>query len=516
MNIHDTIQQPGTVLLVGAGSEAGLLTIRALQAVRGADAIVYDDLLDPSILGEAGESCELVSVGKRWNSHKKEQEEIHEILIGLAGSGKKVVRLKGGDPTVFGRGGEEYLALQEAGIRCEMIPGISSCIAAPEHMGIPVTHRGLASSFTVVTGHGARETAEEYQTLAALKGTLVFLMGLRKAGEIAEGLLGAGKDPQTPVAVLSRVFTEQERRLDGELRELAEIAQNAEAPAILVIGPTAGLHLRASADAAQKAPAESGIPGTAISPVPEAAVAEHPRPSVLIVGTQSFTRRLASLMREHGLSALRFPCIELAPQPQEIPAAEEFADYSWLVFTSANGVRIFLEELRNRNGDIRSLSHIRIACIGPGTAAALKEAFLHADLVPETYTAEALADELAKAVKPGEKVLILRAQDSNPILTKTLESEKILYKDCKIYSARYMEQAMPGEGRPFDYIVFASAGGVRAFFSANRIPEGAIPVCIGEITAMELKRLTGDSGLVAAECSARGIVNAIINHSEGR
>ena len=170
-------QEWGTVYLVGAGSAAGMLTREGLRLLRQADCIVYDDLLDASVLAEAGASCERISVGKRYKSHKKEQEEIHEILIEKARQGKLVVRLKGGDPTVFGRGGEEYLAVTGEGIRCEIIPGVSSCIAAPAHMGIPVTHRGLASSFTVVTGHGAKETAESYETLAGLKGTLVYLMG---------------------------------------------------------------------------------------------------------------------------------------------------------------------------------------------------------------------------------------------------------------------------------------------------------------------------------------------------
>ena len=481
--------KPGTVYLVGAGSDAGMITREGLRLIRRADCIVYDDLLDSAVLAEADESCERIAVGKRYKAHKKEQGEIHRILIDEARQGKMVVRLKGGDPTVFGRGGEEFLALQEAGIHCEIIPGISSCIAAPAHMGIPVTHRGMASSFTVVTGHGAGETAESFETLAGLKGTLVFLMGLHKAGEIAEGLLKAGKDPQTPVSVLSCVFSENEERRDGTLAELAGIARNAQTPAILVIGQTAGLHLR---DRQEKAPRS------------------------LIVGTASFTGKMAALLHEHGLPADECPCIGIVPDCRQIPEAEELSDYDWMVFTSANGVRIFFEEMSRRKMDIRRLGRMKFACIGPGTAALLEEKFLYADLVPAVYTADALAEELTETVLPGEKVLILRARVSNPILTKTLEREKIQYKDCKIYNVQYLDRFRPEEDRRYAYVVFASAGGVRSFLSANEMPEGAEPVCIGGSTAGELERLTGLRGTIADECTVQGILHAIVTHHGSR
>ena len=208
----------GKVWIVGAGSEAGLITVKGLEAVRRAQVIIYDDLLDHALLEQAPAGCELICVGKRKNSHKKEQEEINELLIDRARRGMRVVRLKGGDPTVFGRGGEEALALQEAGVLCEMVPGVSTCISAPEHFGIPVTHRGLASSFTVVTGHGAGKTAESYEVLAGLKGTLVFLMGHSKAGEIADGLMRAGMDSETPVSVLSHVYMPRHLRWPGSSR----------------------------------------------------------------------------------------------------------------------------------------------------------------------------------------------------------------------------------------------------------------------------------------------------------
>ena len=465
----------GKVWITGAGSEAGLITVRGLQAVRGAEVIVYDDLLDHAILGEAPEGCELICVGKRKNAHKMEQEEIHEVLLDRARKGLKVVRLKGGDPTVFGRGGEEALAMEAAGIPYEMIPGVSSCIAAPEHFGISITQRGLASS---------------------------------------DGLMKAGKDPQKPACVLSRAFMAGEKRVDGCLGNLGEIAKQAQAPSILVIGQTAAMHL-----ASPEAPAETT------------------RHTALVVGTRSFTAKMAAALRKDGVGAVEFPCVELVAQKQEIP--EGFEEYDWLVFTSANGVRIFLEELGERKTDLRKLAHLKIACIGSGTAAALSEAHLYADLVPETFTSEGLAQALVNNVGKDEKILILRAAEGNPLLTNKLKNEKILYRDCRIYRAQYSDPAGRNEtlagseepaGRnaepcggtgdpaqrffdrkgeaaeePCDLIVFASAGGVRSFLENNGLPESVQPFCIGALTAAELERLTGRKAVVARECSVEGI-----------
>ena len=509
----------GKVWIVGAGSEAGLITVRGMEAVRCAQVIIYDDLLDRALLDQAPAGCELICVGKRKNSHKKEQEEIHELLIDRARRGFRVVRLKGGDPTVFGRGGEEALALEEAGLPYEMVPGVSTCISAPEHFGIPVTHRGLASSFTVVTGHGAGETAESFTTLAGIKGTLVFLMGHSKAGEIAEGLIKAGMAQETPASVLSRVYMPDEKRVDGTLGNLGDIAREVQAPAVIVIGKTAAMHLE---PAEEKATPEVYCAEEKATPEVHCAGA----PTALIVGTRSFTRKVAAALREDGIDAREFPCIEVIPQTEEIPEEREMKEYDWLVFTSANGVRVFLEEIDRRRADIRNLAKAKIACIGPGTAAALEEARLYADLVPEEYITEALADALTRNVRKNEKVLILRAAEGNPLLTNKLENEKILYKDCTVYRTQYSRpEQQPGRpelqkgalsfdrqaadpGRPVtqdaDLIIFGSAGGVRAFLENNEL--GSMqPLCIGALTAAELERLTGKKAVTPDSCSVEGI-----------
>ena len=477
----------GKVWIVGAGSEAGLITVKGLEAVRRAQVIIYDDLLDHALLEQAPAGCELICVGKRKNSLKKEQEEIHKLLIDRARGGFRVVRLKGGDPTVFGRGGEEALALQEAGVPCEMVPGVSTCISAPEHFGIPVTHRGLASSFTVVTGHGAGKTEESFTTLAGIRGTLVFLMGHSKAAEIAEGLMEAGMDPETPASVLSRAYMPDEKRVDGTLRNLGDIAKKVQAPAVIVIGKTASMHLKSPEITGEETSAGDYF-------------SKNAQPTALIVGTRSFTRKVAAALREDGAAAIEFPCVEVIPQTEEIPEEKELKEYDWLVFTSANGVRIFLEEIDRRRVDIRNFAKAKIACIGPGTAAALEETRLYADLIPEVYTTEALAEALTRNVRVGEKVLILRAAEGNPLLTNKLKNEKILYKDCAVYRTQYIQS----ETQDADLIIFGSAGGVRAFLENNEL--GSMqPLCIGALTAAELERLTGKKAVTPDSCSVEGI-----------
>jgi uroporphyrinogen III methyltransferase/synthase len=260
-------------------------------------------------------------------------------------------------------------------------------------------------------------------------------------------------------------------------------------------------------------------------------------PTALVVGTRSFTSKVAKALREDGVNAIEFPCVEVIPQTEEIPEEKELKEYDWLVFTSANGVRIFLKETCRRRVDIRSLAHLKIACIGPGTAAALEEARLYADLIPETYTTEALADTLAQNVRKDEKVLILRAAEGNPLLTNKLENEKILYRDCAVYRTQYREPeeqyrepeeqynrpetqyarpeepqgALSFDRQAADLIIFGSAGGVRAYLENHRLDDRVTPLCIGALTAAELERLTGKKAAVPDSCSVEGIRQCVKN-----
>ena len=498
----------GSVTLVGAGCGPGLITAAGLEAVRQAEVLVYDALLDSALLKEAPADCEMIPAGKRCGAHSVLQDEISRILCDKAMEGKRVVRLKGGDSFVFGRGGEECLCLEAAGIPVSVIPGVTSAVAVPEHFGIPVTHRGAAQSFTVVTGRSGTGEAENYGALAALKGTLVFLMGIRSLGEITGRLMENGKDPETPAAVLTRGFSPEEGRIDGTLSTIASLAEDAPTPGILVVGETADMHLGDSAGAAGPL---SGC-------------------SAVVAGTRHFAEKTARRLRELGAEASPAVCMEIVPLKNNIP--EIFEGYDWLVFTSANGTGIFFETLRERGTDLRHLGKVRFACIGPGTAEQLLHHGFCADLVPERYTARDLGEALAevcgreaeKSCPEGKgtaagRILILRAEQGSPELTEALKRAGVSYEDRKIYRTDPVDPETGPAGENIgperqkagrhDYLVFGSAGCVRAWFRYRGIPEGTVPVCIGRYTEAELGKYLGGRCLTAESYTADGIAEAI-------
>ncbi len=481
----------GSVVLVGAGCGRGLLTLNGAQALANAEAVVYDDLIDEELLSLVPENAERVYVGKRSGAHSKKQPEINQILIDLASAGKRVVRLKGGDSFVFGRGGEEYLALSGAGIPCRLIPGVTSSVAVPENAGIPVTHRGIARSFTVITGHTATDTGENYEALAKLDGTLVFLMGLHDYPQITRKLIDCGKSADTPASVLSRGFSPQQKRIDGTLGTIADLSKDAATPAILVIGKVADFHME----------------DTIKTPLKNV--------RITVTGSESFTRKLQHMLREMGAYTDRLVTLRIEPKTQEIP--ERFDSYDWIVFTSSNGVEVFFDTIRDRDLDLRALSALKFACIGKGTADKLREHGFHADFIPERFTAKDLGAALAAAVSKDDRILILRATNGSPELSEELTAAGMTFEDRKVYDT---ENAVFEYGETTsdvtlklsesDYLVFASAGGVKAFFASSDIPEGCTPVCIGKLTADELKKHTNCSYLTADTFTAEGICSAIL------
>ena len=482
----------GKVVLVGAGCGKGLLTVQGLEAVQRADVVVYDALLDEDILWETKPDCERLYVGKRSGHHSISQNEINRILVQKAKENKSVVRLKGGDSFVFGRGGEEMLYLQKERIPCEVIPGVSSAIAVPEHFGIPVTHRGVAQSFSVITGHEAGENRENYSALAKLNGTLVFLMGLSRVEEIAGELIDNGKSADTPAVVLSRGYSSEEARFDGTLGTIAKIAKEAKAPAILLVGETAGMRLTEK-------------PGLPLSGA-----------TVTATGTVSFTRRLEEVLSALGAFVRRVPHLAIVPQTGQIP--DDFADYDWLVFTSANGVDVFFWYLRTAGKDLRKLFHLKFACIGDGTRRKLWDYGIMADFVPKSFTAQELGRSLPMQMEKGERVLILRAENGSPQLTEELDAAGVRYEDRKLYRTKAIQSNVSAgntaiceepdgnrgasvneeQGLPFrcetDYLVFASAEGVRTFFENGGTVCEATIVCIGELTAAALREIDKEAG----------------------
>ena len=458
-------REAGKVWLVGAGCGGPeLITVKGLSLVKSCDVLLYDSLSAKELLDRARPDCERIDVGKRYGGRAASQEEINRLLIQKAQEGKTVVRLKGGDPYVFGRGGEEMLALLEAGIACEEVPGISSAFAAPAAAGIPVTHRGLSRSVTVLTASSLTEGAEQmteadYEALARLSGTLVILMGMHHLKELTDRLIGAGMSPSRPAAVVMEGATKRQRWVRAPLERLAEEAVRAglKAPSVIVIGETASLHLAPMSFSQTDALPQGASEQQACGPLSGARVA--------VTGTDGFAARLSVALRKQGAETVDLSFLETVPTEQPLP---EISGFSWLVFTSPNGVRLFQKKMRQERRDLRGLAGKKIAVIGPGTGEALAESGLFYDLMPQIHDAAHLGAALAERMEGKERALLLRSELGSPALTRELSAAGREYHDFPLYELRakpeQREEAFRRlrEAQP-DYLLFGSASGVRSF-----------------------------------------------------
>ena len=458
-------REAGKVWLVGAGCGGPeLITVKGLSLVKSCDVLLYDSLSAKELLDRARPDCERIDVGKRYGGRAASQEEINRLLIQKAQEGKTVVRLKGGDPYVFGRGGEEMLALLEAGIACEEVPGISSAFAAPAAAGIPVTHRGLSRSVTVLTASSLTEGAEQmtgadYEALARLSGTLVILMGMHHLKELTDRLIGAGMSPSCPAAVVMEGATKRQRWVRAPLERLAEEAVRAglKAPSVIVIGETASLHLAPMSFSETDALPQGASEQQACGPLSGACVA--------VTGTDGFAARLSVALRKQGAETVDLSFLETVPTEQPLP---EISGFSWLVFTSPNGVRLFQKKMRQERRDLRGLAGKKIAVIGPGTGEALAESGLFYDLMPQIHDAAHLGAALAERMEGKERALLLRSELGSPALTRELSAAGREYHDFPLYELRakpeQREEAFRRlrEAQP-DYLLFGSASGVRSF-----------------------------------------------------
>lgn len=577
----------GKVYLTGGGcGDAGLLTLKALDVLRDCSVVVYDSLVPEELLELTRAGCEKIYVGKRYGNHAMKQDEINALLVQKAQEGKTVVRLKGGDPYVFGRGGEEFLALQKAGICCEEIPGISSAIAVPAAAGIPVTHRGLSASVTVVTGTAADTEGQErlrmdFDTLARLEGTLVVLMGMHHLQEIVDGLMTAGKSPDTACAVIMEGTTKRQRCMRTVLSRLPAEAftQGFTAPAVIVIGAVAALDLRAGNGEIPEEQKEETPAGqtedawvtkvTFADIVPEEQMANkawpHKKVTVGVTGTPHFVQKMSAALealnmqaRERyseedkdmqacdesasawtGSFAIRdMGFMEIRPNDKPLP---DMNDCRWLAFTSPNGVRVFIDKMKQERKDLRILAGKRIAVIGPGTAAALENNGLFADYMPEVYDAAHLAEGLTRRILAerqavlaaertqdaagasaaqcvvGEAVrtLFLRAKQGSDQLPRIFTEQGIPFTEYTLYELGIREEKRAAviPQRP-DYIVFGSAMGVRAYFegmeAAGLTNIKSRYVCIGELCGEELKKHTDGQFLTARESSVNAIVECLL------
>ena len=489
-------EKTGCVWLIGAGcGSADLITVRGLTLLRQCDVVVYDDLIDSALLSEAPREAKRVYMGKRCGKHSAPQKEISRVLVEEAQAGQRVARLKGGDPYVFGRGGEEALALREAGVPYEEVPGISSAIAIPAAAGIPVTHRGISRSVHIITGHtAAGGLPEGAEHLAALEGTLVFLMGLSHLEQIAESLLAAGKSPDTPAAVISGGNAAHPMTVRATLDTIARRAREADVrpPAVIVVGGTAALDLS----------------GTVEKPLAGVRVG--------LTGTDKMAARLRGVLEPLGAKTWQVERALVEELPSEIDFKELFRDRRWLVFTSANGVETFFRRLRRERVDLRRLRGCRFAVIGAATGAALERYGILPDLCPSAYTSEALAAALTERVAEGEDVVLLRSREGTPRLPELLRQQGIPVRDVLVYTVRTdMEAAETAKEvlETLDYLAFSSAGGVERYFAVHGVfPEKTVCVCIGAVTAEALRARYEKPFLTAASISAGGIAETVLEH----
>lgn len=481
----------GYVYLIGAGCGlADLITVRGLRLLQSCDVVVYDDLIDQELLRSLPDTVERLYMGKRQGHHSATQQEISSTLVQLAQQGRRVARLKGGDPFVFGRGGEELLALQKANVPYEEVPGITSAIAIPAQAGIPVTHRGLSQSLHIITAHTANTPdglPEDLDRLASLRGTLVFLMGLSRLEILIERLIQGGKPLSTPAAVLSGGCSAHPAVVRGTLADLAQKTRQAQVlpPAIIMVGEVAALDL------------------TNQSPRPLEGV------RVGLTGTPAIQKKLEGLLLAKGAQVHQVMESVVEPVPTTWSPTQLFDGAPhWLVFTSVNGVAMFSQQIHRDRLDLRRFSHCKFAVIGPATGEALSQLGIQPDLCPDTYTSQGLAQALCQAVAPGEDVYLLRSAQGVAMLPQQLREHGISTEDIPLYTTR--SAPSPSPLPPVDYLLFSSAGGVKQFFSQyHTLPEGIGCVCIGPVTAQELKRHTSRPFLVAPSPSAHAMVETL-------
>ena len=493
-----------TVYLVGAGpGDPGLLTARALELIAAADVIVYDRLIPATALDGARADAQLIYVGKEGGGPSVSQEEIQQVLLERGAAGDEVVRLKGGDPFVFGRGGEEAELLHEAGVPFEVVPGITAGVAASAYAGIPVTHRDAASAVAFVTGHedpaklgeGGTGSALDWPALARFPGTLVFYMGVRQLPAITQQLIAGGRAPDEPAAVIQRGTLPDQRVVSGTLATIATVAADAEvrAPAISLFGPVAALRQDL------------------------AWFESRPLAGVTIAVTRARAQAsaLARRLRSLGAATVEAPAIRIVPIDGPAP---EITRYDLVCLTSPNGVRLLFDRLHRAGHDARVFSGARVAAIGPGTAAALREHGLIADVVPTRFVAEGLVDALADL--PVQRALIARAALARDVLPAALRQRgaKVdvlaLYETVAEPISEPQRRAIAAAG----YVTFTSSSTVKFFFDTvgDGLPERTRLVSIGPVTSDALRDQGREPDVEATRHDIDGLVQALTDDVASR
>ena len=489
-----------TVYLVGAGpGDPGLMTVRALELIAAADVIVYDRLIPPGALDGARSDAELIYAGKEGGGPSMPQDEIDSLLVSHGGSGSMVVRLKGGDPFVFGRGGEEAEALRAAGVPFEVVPGVTAGVAAPAYAGIPVTHRGAASAVAFVTGHEDPDkpggSSVDWAALAAFPGTLVFYMGVRQLESIASRLMESGRGASEPAAVVERGTLPEQRVVVGTLGTIAGRAasEGVRAPALVVVGEVVGLEGRLAWFSAVR---------------PLAGL------SVAVTRARAQSSGLAARLRSLGASVVEAPAIRIVALEGPAP---DVGGYDLVCLTSPNGVDLLFSRLAAAGLDARALAGARVAAIGPGTARALSEHGVVADVVPERFVAEGLVEALADV--PVTRALVARAASARDVLVDALRGRGAEVDVVALYEtvASPLDEAQLAAVRAADYVTFTSSSTVRFFLeSAGDCALRARLVSIGPVTSATLREHGLSPDVEATRHDIDGLVDALVADAAAR
>lgn len=502
----------GKVFLIGAGpGDPGLLTIKAKECIEAADVVVYDYLASPLLLKYAPKRAEVIYVGKKGGDHTLSQDKINLLLIEKAKQGYDVARLKGGDPFVFGRGGEEAQMLLSNGVPYEVIPGVTSAIAAPAYAGIPVTHRDHASFVSFITGHEdptKEDTSMQWDVYAKSNATLVFLMGVKNLENIVKHLVENGKPVDTPIALVRWGTTPEQQTVTGTLETIVERVREAKlkSPSIIIIGHVVSLRK-------------------------ELAWFDN-RPlfgkKIVITRARAQASDLVSKLSKLGAACIEIPTIEISPAQDTTPlrsAVENLKNYDWIIFTSVNGVKFFFDTLNDMGKDVRALGHLKFACIGPVTKECLKGHGIISDILPETYRAESVIKAFSGIEIKNKKVLLPRAK-----IARTILPEELTKMGAQIHEVTAYETRLNAEGkqelmelfknREIDAVTFTSSSTVSNFMSffdsedEKKLLNGVVFASIGPITSDTCRSLGIEPDMEAGEFTIQGLINSLLYYYE--
>ena len=403
----------GKIYLVGAGpGDRKLITVKGKECLQTADVVAYDRLVNPQLLSYCPARTEHVYVGKRVGSSENQQAEINQLLIQRAQKGQIVVRLKGGDPLIFGRGGEEVMAIAEAGVTFEIVPGITAGLAVPAYAGIPVTHRDSASSVLFVTGHSANQSNIDWEKVAKGVDTIVVFMGVRSLPTVVEKLLMHGRSPSTPVAVIQFGTTSQQRTVVGKLSDIRQKAKDCQPPAVTVFGEV--VELRQYCQWFDQKPLFGR--------------------TILITRPVTQTDQITSLLEGNGAEVISFPTVEIVPIHPNTDlelAIQQLSRYNWIIFTSSNAVEIFTQALRNQGFDCRALAFTKVCAVGEKTAQILESYGIVADFIPTKSTGEVIGRELPRV--KNQQILLPRSKIGRREIFDQLQQRGAIIKDLPIY-----------------------------------------------------------------------------------